>query len=169
MYENDIISELSMRTGASPESVRYAYEQCGGDFAAAEELILRQGANLVPFSRGRGTGFNSSRLKSGAKSIFEKLLRNELAVNRSRELFSMPLMAVIVLCLFFWDIIIPAMLISLFFGVSYTFRGPDISKELRLGFKNRQRMYTENENRRSSFESFSSSDDNNYRDNGFFN
>ena len=156
MYENDIISELSMRTGASPESVRYAYEQCGGDFAAAEELILRQGANLVPFSRGRGTGFNSSRLKSGAKSIFEKLLRNELAVNRSRELFS-------------WDIIIPAMLISLFFGVSYTFRGPDISKELRLGFKNRQRMYTENENRRSSFESFSSSDDNNYRDNGFFN
>ena len=65
---------------------------------------------------------------------FGKLLRigntNQISVSRNdRELFSLPVtvFAVLLLCSV-WTILI-AMLISLFFGVRYAFRGPDLGKE----------------------------------------
>jgi len=65
---------------------------------------------------------------------FAKLLRigntNQLAVSRNdKELFSLPVTVFVVLLLCsVWTILI-AMLISLFFGVRYAFRGPDLGKE----------------------------------------
>jgi len=65
---------------------------------------------------------------------FGKLLRigntNQLSVSRNnKELFSLPVtvFAVLLLCSV-WTILI-AMFISLFFGVRYAFRGPDLGKD----------------------------------------
>lgn len=66
--------------------------------------------------------------------VLRKLLRigntNQLAVCRNdKELFSLPVTVFVILLLCsVWTILI-AMLVSLFFGVRYAFRGPDLGKE----------------------------------------
>jgi len=76
----------------------------------------------------------AQRAAKSAGGFFSKLARNNVTVSGSREYFSMPIIAAVVLLLFLWSGIIPAIVISLLFGISYTFSGPDFSNEYVFGF-----------------------------------
>ena len=54
------------------------------------------------------------------------LKRNSFRVARNEEvLFQMPAWVFALILLFFWETVIPIMLIALFFGIRYSFTGED--------------------------------------------
>ena len=60
------------------------------------------------------------------KILFQKSLDNSFYVNRrEEEIFHVPVWALVLLLLFFWKILIPVMIVALFFECRYSFKGKD--------------------------------------------
>ena len=139
-FEN--VSELVNKTGASFEEARYAYEACGKDMV--EAAIMLEKARSKNSERSRFNAEmdnakqnfrrNSRRAADCAGGLFRKLCRNSVRITGSREYFRIPVIAAIICALFLGEIIVPVVLISVLFGVTYTFFGPDFSKEFVFGF-----------------------------------
>ncbi|MGN0637402.1 MAG: hypothetical protein ACI4J0_03435 [Huintestinicola sp.] len=139
-FEN--VSELVNKTGASFEEARYAYEACGKDMV--EAAIMLEKAHSKSSGRSRFNAEinsakqsfrrNSRRAADCAGSLFGKLCRNNVRIAGSREYFRIPVIAAVICALLLWEIIVPVVLISILFGVTYTFFGPDFSKEFVFGF-----------------------------------
>ena len=136
-FEN--VSELVKKTGASFEEARYAYEACGKDMLAAAEMLEKanyknESINDM-FRNARNNFRKGGRYAAGcAGNIFTKLSRNYVSIAGSREYFCMPVIAAALCLIFFGSFLVPVVLISLLFGVTYTFYGPDFSKEFVFGF-----------------------------------
>lgn len=136
-FEN--VSELVNKTGVSFEEARYAYEACGRDMLAAAEQLRKAHNKNSDFSDTLRNAQNNFR-KGGrcaaecAGNIFGKLCRNYVIAAGKREYFSVPVLAAVICILLFGEVLVPVMLVSLFFGVTYTFCGPDFSKEFVFGF-----------------------------------
>lgn len=139
-FEN--VSELVNKTGASFEEARYAYEACGKDMV--EAAIMLEKAKNSSTKRSQYTDSinsakqsfrnNSRKAASFAGGLFDKLCRNSVSIAGSREYFRIPIIAAVICALLLWEIIVPVVLISLLFGVTYTFFGPDFSKSFVFGF-----------------------------------
>lgn len=139
-FEN--VSELVNKTGASFEEARYAYEACGKDMV--EAAIMLEKAKNSSAKRAKYCNDinnakqcfrrNSRRAADCAGSLFGKLCRNSVRIAGSREYFCIPVIAAVICALLLWEIIVPVVLISVLFGVTYTFFGPDFSKEFVFGF-----------------------------------
>lgn len=62
--------------------------------------------------------------------ICHKGVVNHLVVKRfGKELFTVPVLLVVLLAVFAFWVCIPLMIVGLFFNFSYSFRGPDLEKE----------------------------------------
>ena len=74
------------------------------------------------------TGNESFFKKAGHffKILFQKSKDNSFYITRKEEeIFHMPVWALILLLLFFWKLLIPAMIVALFFECRYSFKGKD--------------------------------------------
>lgn len=181
-FEN--VSKLVNQTGASYEEARYAYEACGKDMLSAaimlEKAHSRNGAQYSKGScessdcgpgtdyrktwdRARSSFCRNSRAAAGCAGDFlRKLSRNTVRISGSREYLNIPIIAAAAIVLIFWSIAVPAFIISLFCGITYTFTGPDFSKDFVFGFeRSGQRPYE------SAKYTYSQNTEN--ADNGFFN
>lgn len=78
---------------------------------------------------------NGRKAAGCARNIFDKLCRNTLKITGSKEYFSIPLIAAVIISVFMFEIIIPAVLISIFCGISYVFTGPDFAEDYVFGIK----------------------------------
>ena len=146
MTNFEMVETLREKANVSYEEAKAALEASNWDLLDAI-LLLESEGKIAPETASYSTrteelppmeepkkhrGFHEG-MKWLARS-FGKLLRigntNHLAVSRNdRELFALPVTVFVVLLLCsVWTILI-AMLISLFFGVRYAFRGPDLGKE----------------------------------------
>lgn len=143
MNEYEAVSELVKRTGAAYETAKYAYETCGGDLNNAAVMLEKARNNYaaavsgppVPANDlGAAVRENAKKAAKEADGIFKKLCRNELKIINGRELFSMPLIAAVVLALILWQLMLAAVTVSLFLGTQYIFTGPDFNKDFVLGF-----------------------------------
>lgn len=142
-YEN--VSQLVSRTGATYEEARYAYEACGKDMLAAAIMLeksMEAKKNKQNNTADYRHAWNNARseIRSGARKagaaaggFFEKLCRNTLKVSGSREYFSVPLLAAVAIVLFLWEIAVPALIISFFCGIKFTFTGPDFKTDCVYG------------------------------------
>lgn len=136
-FEN--VSELVKKTGASFEEARYAYEACGKDMLAAAEMLEKAHyKNENPdgmFRNVRNNFRKGGRYAAGcAGNFFKKLCQNYVSVSGRREYFCMPVIAAVLCLIFFGELLVPVVLISLLFGVTYTFYGPDFSRKFVFGF-----------------------------------
>ena len=167
-FEN--VSELVNKTGASFEEARYAYEACGKDMVEAAIMLekahnknnRRSDINDSLHSARESFRRNSRRAAGCAGSLFGKLCRNNVRIAGSREYFCIPVIAAVICALLLWEIIVPVVLISVLFGVAYTFFGPDFSKEFVFGFSKPSRAAQ-------SAPTYTYSQQDEPCDNGFFN
>jgi len=146
MTNLEMVETLREKANVSYEEAKAALEASNWDLLDA--ILLLEGEGKIPSE----TAIYSTRQKElppaeepqdhkgfrdGIRWLgqaFRKLLHigntNQLVISRNdKECFSLPVtvFAVLILCSV-WTILI-AMLISLFFGVRYAFRGPDLGKE----------------------------------------
>lgn len=142
MTDYEYVSELTARTGASFEEARFVYESCGKDFAAAEKELEEKRKKNMDIIKEREMEEMKRNIKENAKKaadysggILKKLARNNLSISASREFVTLPILAAIIITLLTWEVAVPAMIISLFCGVKYTFSGPDFDKDFVLEIK----------------------------------
>ena len=136
-FEN--VSELVRKTGASFEEARYAYEACGKNMLAAAEMLEKahgRNESVNDMFRNARNNFRKCGRCAGdcAGNVFTKLRRNYVSISGKREYFCMPVIAAVLCLIFFGSFFVPVILISLLFGVTYTFYGPDFSKKFVFGF-----------------------------------
>ena len=88
---------------------------------------LREKAN-VSYEEAKGT--QSSSLGSAIRRFFCICLENSFCVaHKEKTVFQLPLIAAVIILLFTWKFTIPLMLVSLFFGIRYSFAGKDDLQE----------------------------------------
>lgn len=151
-FEN--VSKLVSQTGSTFEEARYAYEACGKDMLSAAVMLERAkkkncsettGASGSCQSYDTGAQWDKDKFKQefrrGARTAIDctggflsKLARNTVTVSGSREYFSVPVIAAVIILILLWGGAIPVVLISLLCGIRYTFSGPDLAKEYVFGF-----------------------------------
>lgn len=146
MTNFEMVEILREKTRVSYEEAKAALEASNWDLLDAA-LLLESEGKIAPETASYSTRTEElppeeepekhKGFRDGVRWMacaFKKLLHigntNQLTVSRyDKELFSLPVtvFAVLLLCSI-WTILI-AMFISLFFGVRYAFRGPDLGKD----------------------------------------
>lgn len=116
MLEKAKKKNCSSTTGASGQCASYSDYQWDKDKFRQE------------FRRGARTAFDCT------GGFISKLARNTLTVSGSRDYFTVPIIVAVICLILLWGGAIPVVLISLLFGIRYTFSGPDFSKEFVFGF-----------------------------------
>ena len=126
MFEK--VQMLKKETGVTYEEARKVLEEAGGDLTEAMILLERRGRKS---RAGRGSQDQPARnfgrsLGRMIRALIRFIKRTSFNVTREgRMLFTMPTLVFALLLFFFWEPILPAMLISLFFGVRFHFAGED--------------------------------------------
>lgn len=146
MYEK--VERLREKAGVSLEEARAALEQTGGDLLDAIVLLERQGKVRGGAHSSFSTEYDQQTeyvrvrdkvqeqensapsFRRSVKRFFRALIRfvrsTTFHVNRGEEnLFSLPTVLFVLLLIFFWEALAPAMLIALFFGIRYSFEGEE--------------------------------------------
>lgn len=148
MNDFDNVSELVNKTGCTYEEARYAYEACNKDMLQA--IIMLEKSKDAKNNNKNEKAYKAAddmkqQFRKGVKQTAEytrdgayKLSRNNLIISDSKglEQFTIPLIAALIVGIIFFQIALPAIVISLFCGVSYTITGPDISKDIVIRFNN---------------------------------
>ncbi|MCL2201870.1 MAG: ubiquitin [Oscillospiraceae bacterium] len=155
MTDLEKAEKLREKAGVSYTEAKEALENAGGSLLDAFVYLEKQGRIDTPpgggFYSGAGAqdgeGHSSGAKAKGSSSgetfssmmkkfgafclkVLDKGLSNQLVASRSGEhLFSIPVIAFVVMLLFFFWVTIPLLIITLFCGVRYQFRGPDLEKE----------------------------------------
>jgi hypothetical protein len=146
--------KLRERANVTFEEAKDALERCGGDMLDAVIYLEKQGKTMPPETGGgccggrgdgrdrheKGEGERGTREGSGA-AFFRKLGRLLLklfdignrnyidAIKNETTLFSCPVIVLAVLLIFFFWVITPLFVVSLFFGFKYRFRGEELGVE----------------------------------------
>ncbi|MGN0666396.1 MAG: hypothetical protein ACI4KF_07715 [Huintestinicola sp.] len=143
MTDFDFVCELVNKTGATFEEAKYAYEACGKDMLAAA-VMLEKSQNA---KKSRSSFINTEAVKENSRkasnalvSFFRKVSRTSVKAEGSREYFSIPSLAAIIIAAILWEIALPAFIISLICGIRYTICGPDLAKDIIIGFTKEQKQ-----------------------------
>ena len=113
--------EKSGKTAGPRQSDFRTSAETQEDYVAVKDKVMEQQNKKVHVGRTLGDVF---------RSFFRVCRDNALCVNRAGEqVFRLPLIAMLVILLFTWKILIPVMIIALFFGFRYSFEGKDELKD----------------------------------------
>ncbi len=146
MEQFEKVDKLRERANVSYEEAKQALEACGGDILDAmiylEKLGKTSGMARTGFTAsGQETQQERQEEKEGKKSFgdlmkqfghwcvrwIEKGNRNSFCIERmEKEILRVPITLLVVLLVFAFWVVVPLMIIGLFFDMRYHFRGPDI-------------------------------------------
>lgn len=135
----ELVEKLSQKANVSYEDAKGALEVCEWDLLDALVYLEKQGKvakeQTASYSTRPQTEPKKTQAQHYAGGIFQRLFDFftkaigringiELMINRKDKLlFSVPLLAVIILIIFTYWVTIPGLIISLFFGITYKFKG----------------------------------------------
>ena len=146
------VEKLVEKAGVSYADAKRALEQANGDLLDAMIILEEEGKTAAPAQSSYSTQYEQQaqyvsvatqvendrrsydkeeqrrerreKFKEGAGKVFHFLSSNFLCIKRNGELFvKLPLWAVILIFIAAWHISIIAVIVSLFFGVTYSFKG----------------------------------------------
>lgn len=139
MEHIEMVEKLRERTGVSYEDAKNALEQANWDMLDAIVILevagkIEKGANDYSTKRERTREENETRQKqfhsamsrAGAQiaSLIERGNQINVDVNRNgKPCFSIPLTAFVLLLFFAFCVVVPALIIGLFFGYGYRLSG----------------------------------------------
>ena len=134
---------LREKANITYEEARTVLEEANGDLLEAMILLERRGKVRMPetqitmFSDDNTASEDKvkektvenkkdRKVKNTISKIMNVMKNNSFSICRKgEELFKMPVWAFALLLFFFWETIIPVMIIALFFDVRYSFTGKD--------------------------------------------
>ena len=149
MINMEMVEKLKQYGDISYEDAKNALEQSGGDMLDAVIILEKQGKIKPPEGDGNYVAvvdkteehktYQQSEVKASALfkqfwnwvcKVVKRGNRNQLDVYHHNEVvLSVPVTLLVVLaCLCFW-VLIPLMIIGLFFDFRYLFSGPDLGKD----------------------------------------
>lgn len=149
MDHMEMVDRLREKTGLGYEEARNALENANWDMLEALVALEKQGkvnGNAHYSTRGatqapadgqkkqpEGESFSDMMKRFGRwiKRLFQRSVENQLCMlsHSGQQVLSIPvLLFAVLLILAFW-VVLPLMIISLFFGCRYLFRGPDLGKD----------------------------------------
>lgn len=148
------VERLREKANVSFEDAKAALEATGGDLLDALIYLEKQGKTTPPAGGGyyssqasalvpaapagekektrSGESFSDMMKRFGrfCAKMLDKGNNNHLEAEKNgAKLFSMPVTVVAVLLIFFFWVVIPLFIVSLFFGFRYRFRGSELGKE----------------------------------------
>ena len=145
MSELDKVEKLRERANVTYEEAKAALDEAGGDLLDAILILERQGKTKKPNKSVYSTSYedqeeyervkdkvyqqqNGPRVGQTLARLIRKawkaICHNSIKVLRNDQLVVvMPGVAFFVLLLFFWKVLIPLMIVGLFFGFRYAFFG----------------------------------------------
>ena len=154
----EMVEKLRERANVSYDEAKAALDACGGDLLEAMIYLEKQGKVAPPTGGGyyssqqdedsqkkrkqkdaaqkqryEGESFSQliGRFFRWLRSLVSKGNSNMLDIWRHEEiLISLPVTVLVVLILFCFYAVIPLMIVGLFFGCRYRFRGADIEKTI---------------------------------------
>jgi len=155
MDELEKVEKLREKTNVSYTEAKEALDNSGGDLLDALIYLEKQGRANVPPGGGFYSGADEGgeyrrysakdrknadggmtfsdvmrRIGAFCVDMLNKGLVNNLEASRNgAHAFSCPILVLIVLILFFFWVTLPLYIVSLFFGFSYRFSGPDLGRE----------------------------------------
>lgn len=119
--ELDAIVWLEERGRTEQKSANYSTAETAAD--GAKEMSEAQ-SDYEKSTKTPNYAKGFERIGKALKKFAKRLVEIKfVAMRNGRQLFSAPLLLVLVIALFAWWIVIPAIIISLFFGISYRFDG----------------------------------------------
>lgn len=144
----EMIEQLREKANISYEEAKSVLEEADGDLLDAVILLEKRGKIKKPETEimlrtetdeepeketvqeeqreGKAGPKAESKARNTLKRIGSILVNNSFSVTRKSEtLFKMPAWAFALILFFFWETVIPIMLIALFFEVRYSFEGKD--------------------------------------------
>lgn len=142
------VEKIREKTGVSYEDAKKALEEAGGDILDAIVLLENQGKIKGParqtystcgeeasqelkeaarvYEKKTGDGFGSSvrKFMRWCGELIRKGCENFFIVSKSgEEIITVPVLLLVVLLLFAFWIVVPLLVIGLFFGFRYAFKG----------------------------------------------
>jgi len=159
MTDFEKAEKLREKANVSFAEAKEALEKSGGDMLDAMIYLENQGKSTIPAGGGYYSGAGQtapaqpnayggeSRYNTGSHSgdSFKEMMRrfgkfclrvldmgvtNFLDATRNGDLvFSCPVIAVVILVLFFFWVTVPLFIITLFCGFRYSFRGPELERD----------------------------------------
>ncbi len=138
----ELVEKLVEKTGVSYAQAKEALEQTDWDILEALILLESQGKinrqsaaystrkEEEPEKEEQPPEKNASRFGAFLRDLIDKGNKNCLEVHRSGELvLSVPVNVCILLFLFCFWVVLPVMLVSLFFDCRYSFSGTELGKD----------------------------------------
>ena len=138
------VEELRTKANITYEEAKAVLNETNGDMLDAVILLEQRGkikrpkteviiksstvdaADTTDQTDAGKTAAKNSKLKNTIDKILHVLKNNFFNVSRKdEELFKMPAWAFVLVLFFFWEPIIPIMIIALFFDIRYSFTGKD--------------------------------------------
>lgn len=136
------VDRLRERANVTYEEARAALEEAGGDLLDAMVILERMGKVKEPGQGTFSTEYEEQKsyirvrdkveeqakfapsFKRGVRDAIHFITNTVFIVTRNENtIFTMPSAVFVLLLLFFWEGVVPVMIIALFFGVRYTFEG----------------------------------------------
>ena len=146
------VEKLVVKANVSYEEAKRALEQANGDLLDAMIILEREGKTEAPQQSSYSTAYEEQaqyvsvatqvendnrsydrdeqrrerkeKFRAGVRKVTHFLTSNYLLISRRGELIvKLPLWAVLLIFIIAWHISIIALIVSLFFGVTYAFRG----------------------------------------------
>lgn len=149
MEQLEKVEKLRERANVTYEEAKEALEASGWDLLDAMVYLEKQGRVKSPAQETYTTNYEEQtqyvsvkdkvqeQEETGSESFFKKLSRfakillqkskdNSFYITRKdEEIFHMPVWALALLLLFTWKLLIPVMVVALFFECRYSFKGKD--------------------------------------------
>ncbi|HIY01520.1 MAG TPA: UBA/TS-N domain protein [Candidatus Blautia faecipullorum] len=149
MEQLEKVEKLRERANVTYEEAKEALEASGWDLLDAMVYLEKQGKVKSPAQETYTTNYEEQtqyvsvkdkvqeQEETGSESFFKKLSRfakillqkskdNSFYITRrDEEIFHMPVWALALLLLFTWKLLIPVMIVALFFECRYSFKGKD--------------------------------------------
>ncbi len=148
MDHMEMVEKLRQHANVSYEEAKAALEAANWDMLDAMIELERQGKVRAgaAYDTGRGNGTQYEKVNatasakrehtgwknfcSSVRSLFRKSCQNSFRVTRNgNELISVPILVMIVLMIACFWILLPVLVVALFFNCRYSFVGPDFKDE----------------------------------------
>ena len=146
------VEKLVQKAGVSYEDAKRALEQANGDLLDAMIILEKEGKAEAPQQSTFSTAYEEQtqyvsvatqvendrrsydrdeqrrerreRFRAGTKKVLHFLSSNNLVISRNGQMVAkLPLWAVLLILIIAWHISIIGIIVSLFFGVTYSFKG----------------------------------------------
>lgn len=147
MTHLEMVEKLREKSGLSYEEAKTLLESCSWDILDAMVELERRGQtsgsaqyhtpgrtpvySTPPQSEKKKSDNSFTRAVKWCWELLKKSCRNSLAaVRRGETVLELPILVfLILLCFFFW-VMLPVLIVGLFFDFRYRFQGPDIRSQV---------------------------------------